>query len=276
LKGTFAPLPLCKSPSSRPLARGLKLKFNRYFSSLFVLIFILVSCASVDPGKRLDSARNNVSKEKYEAALDDYFWYHNNALKYDYAYAAVRQSYAISEWVALGELYPKALQKLINIRDEKTEKILTGHGSFNLFSDVSAINSNLKETEKTVQLFLEIIKFDSELANSCYIFAKEDLIKHKKFKICNNFLKDIDRELFLMKYFLDYNIKNYPSDSEDYLWFINNYIKEAENIILILLNNSRADEAVKFLTEASKNVKENKIISELEVLKKKYFANKAN
>ncbi len=236
-------------------------------------MFILVSCASVDPGKRLDSARNNVSKEHYEAALTDYLWFHNNALKYNYALAAVRRSCAISEWVELGRVYPKALQKLTSIRDEKARKILAGQGSADLFSDVSAINSYFKETEKTVQLFMEIIKSNSELANLCYIMAKDDLIKHKQFKTCNSFLKDIERELFLMKSFLNLNVKEKSSDDKHYKWTINNYIKEAENIVLILVNNGRLNEAEKFLYEAGTDIEENKIINDLKVLKEKYLAN---
>jgi len=76
-----------------------------------------------------------------------------------------------------------------------------------------------------------------------------------------------------MKSFLDLNIKGKSSDDEHYMWSINNYIKDAENIVLILVNNSRLNEAEKLLAEAGKDIEENKIINGLKVLKEKYLAN---
>ena len=54
---------------------------------------------------------------RYEIALKKHIWYHENALKLGIGQGGVRLSFALSNWPALGEVYPPALGKMRQIRD---------------------------------------------------------------------------------------------------------------------------------------------------------------
>lgn len=246
---------------------------------LFVIFFAFISCSKIenDPDKVMDRARKNFKKGNYEAALKDHIWYHDNALKYQPSLYGVRLSFALSDWVRLGKKYPPALAKLEEIRDIKTDKIISGDGSFNLFHDVESINSNLGESKKTVQLFKTILNKYSELADECYRVAKEALVEHKEFEICNRYIKKPLDNLSNLKELLDSDLKMYKgTDMEERMigWTTSHYIEESEQIVLILVKNNRKDEARLFLKEASRDIEIQKIIGGLQNIENKYLANK--
>jgi hypothetical protein len=49
-------------------------------------------------------------------------------------------SFAHSDWVELGKVYPKAFHTLRRIRDEKTSRLLAGQADRHLFHDIESIN----------------------------------------------------------------------------------------------------------------------------------------
>jgi hypothetical protein len=247
---------------------------------LFVIFFAFISCSKAenDPDKILDRARVNFKKGNYEDALKDHIWYHDNALKYKPSLYGVRLSFALSDWVRLGQKYPPALAKLKEIRDIKTDRIITGDGSLNLFHDVESINSHLEESQKTVQLFKAISNKYPELGIKCYRVAKDALIEYKKFKICSEYLRKPLDKLGNMKDLLASDLEMYKgSDMEERItdWTIKHYLEESEQIIIILTNNNRIDEAGHFLAEAKKDIDIQKIIRGLQDIENKYLANKA-
>lgn len=258
---------------------------------LFILfsLFLILSCneaendsykvseATNDPDKVFERARNHYQKGNYEAALKDHIWFHDNALKYEPALYGVRLS-ALFEWVELGEKYPPALSKLKEIRDTKTDRIISGDGSFSLFHDVESINSHLGESKKTVQLFKTILNKYPALANECYRVAKEALVEYEEFEICNRFINDPLNNLKNIKGFLASDIKMYKGTDreESHIdWTINHYLEEAEQVVLILVKNNRIGEAKSFLSEASKGHDIQKINKGLKDIENKYLANKA-
>ena len=248
--------------------------------SLLIFIFLLLSsCSKNDPDKVLQRARNNFEKGRYEQALQDQIWFHDNALKYKPSLYGVRLSYALADWIRLGEKYPAALEKLKEIRDNKTEQIKNGEGSFDLFHDVASIHEYLNESIKTVELYKNLIKIDFNLAKECYRLAKEALIDHGEFKICNRFVPNPLSSLRSMKEVLAVNIRIYKekdwAGQEHLEWAIDDYLIEAEQILLILTNNDRRDEAKRFIDEASKDMDIKKILYGLQNLNKKYLANRA-
>jgi hypothetical protein len=74
--------------------------------------------ANPDPHKILDEAQDDARAGRYADALAKHVWFHENALKYEPSLAGVRLSFALGYWVAFGNSYPPALQKLKSIRDE--------------------------------------------------------------------------------------------------------------------------------------------------------------
>lgn len=85
-------------------------------------MFFLVSEAT----RVLREARQLVKSGQHAAALEKYIWFHDHALDFDRMLVGVRLSYAIDEWVVLGEVYPPAREALERVRDAKTVSLAQG------------------------------------------------------------------------------------------------------------------------------------------------------
>src|SRR3954462_5851261 len=113
---------------------------------ILVTLLCMCSCQMKDDAQRaLDDAKRLTDQGDYEGALAKHVWFHDNALKVRPSYYGVRLSFALSDWIKLGKKYPKALEKLKSIRDEKTAKLLAGDSNRELFHDVESINQHLNE-----------------------------------------------------------------------------------------------------------------------------------
>ncbi len=253
-----------------------RMKKTSFF--IIVMIMFVSSCSNPgDPEKVLARARKYFQQGNYEKALQDYIWFHNNALKYKPSLYGVRLSFALLDWIELGKKYPKAHNALIDIRNRKTDLIKKGHGTLELFHDVKSINKYLYETKRTVDLYKEMTVCDFELAKRCYCLAKNDLIAHQEFEICNQFMK---APLFIvrdMRQMLDKNIEIYKTnqwaDEAHLEWSIQHYLKETEYTLIVLVKNKRFVEANQFLVDASKDIDIARIKTGLSDLKDKYMTN---
>jgi hypothetical protein len=110
--------------------------------------------------KRVETSRKRVrayiAEQRYEDALAEVVWFHENALRFDESYYGVRLSFALRDWMQLGKDYPPALEKLRAIRDEKEGELRAGERKRDTFHDVEAINRHLNEVGRTATLFKEL------------------------------------------------------------------------------------------------------------------------
>lgn len=143
----------------------------------------------------LREARQLANSQQYAAALRKYIWFHDHALEYDQHMAGVRLSYAISEWVELGEVYPPARKALEGVREAKTEALLQGIHDANLFHDVASINDAFGQSERTATLFNSIASSNREAAVECFRIALDSLIHTKDFVLARSFLVDPRKEI---------------------------------------------------------------------------------
>ncbi|MBC2717008.1 MAG: hypothetical protein HF978_17020 [Desulfobacteraceae bacterium] len=247
------------------------------FFIIVVIIFVLSCTNPGDPEKVLARARKYHRQGNYEKALQDHIWFHNNALKYKPSLYGIRLSFALLDWIELGKKYPKAHNELINIRMQKTELIKNKRGSLELFHDVKSINKYLNESRRTVALYRNMIDCDFELAKKCYRLAKDDLIAHQEFELCNRLM---DVPMFIirdMRKILDQNISIYKTnqwaDEAHLEWTIKYYLEEAEYTLIVLVKNNRFVEAKRFLAEASEDIDIVRIKTGLADLKNKYIEN---
>lgn len=255
--------------------------------NLFLIIILLVLCgilfaiSNVDPGdpeKVLARARHHRLSGQYEKALKDHLWFHDHALTHKPALYGVRLSFALQEWIALGEKYPKARQALIEIRDRKTDRMKKGNGSPELFQDIQSMNRYLYEPQKTVDLIKDLAVSDFEMAKRCYDFAKNDLIAAGDFELCNRLM---EVPMFIvrdMRTLLRRNIDIYKTtdwaDETHLDWTIRHFLEESESVLIILTKNHRFVEAERFLTEAGKEMDIARIQAGLSDLRKKYLINR--
>lgn len=126
-----------------------------------------------DPRKALDFARSYKKEEKYEEALEMYEWFHSSAVPIKPSLYGVRLSFALGYWMQLAAVYPKAKQRLIEIRDEGVLKIKSGNWRFDDFHEVLNISNKLKDSETPIETFKLICakETDKEKVNKCFYFA---------------------------------------------------------------------------------------------------------
>jgi hypothetical protein len=156
---------------------------------------IICSVSEIAPTEVLRQARQLVKSQQYAEALQKYTWFHDHALDTDRSLVGVRLSYAISEWVELGEIYPPARRALESVRDAKAESLMQGTNDGSFFHDVASINRALGQVEQTRDLFKAMAGADRGVAEKCFRFALESLVHTKEFGLARIFLPDPRKEI---------------------------------------------------------------------------------
>ena len=116
---------------------------------------IICSVSATDPKEVLREARQLVKLQQYAEALEKYLWFHDHALDAARSLAGVRLSYAIAEWVDLGEVYPPARRALESVRDAKAESLRQGTYDASLFHDVASINQQSTSVHRNTTCALD-------------------------------------------------------------------------------------------------------------------------
>ncbi|MEI9961731.1 MAG: protein kinase [Limisphaerales bacterium] len=135
------------------------------------------------------SAKNLAEQGNYEEALQRYLWYFDHSRTND-SQEGVRLSFALSDWIELGRLYPKARQALIEIRDNDVHEFSEGRGDFKLFMEVNSISHYLGDDDAAYSLFKQIEQRDQPLAQQCFRIAEDLLLKHGDYQKCLDYIGD--------------------------------------------------------------------------------------
>ena len=250
------------------------LKISLVLAAACMVLFLGCERAP-DPEKVLARARKYYRQGQYEKALQDHIWFHENALTHKPSLYGVRLSFALIDWIELGRKYPKAHNALIDLRNRKADLLRNRQGTPELFHDVKSINKYLYESQKTVELYKEMTDCDFDLAKQCYDLAKDELIAHGEFTLCNRMMA---APLFIvrdMRKMLDQNIQIYRSsqwaDKAHLDWSISHYLQEAEQTVIVLAENDRLVEAKRFLAEADDKIDIARIRTGIADLENKYI-----
>ena len=200
--------------------------------------------SETDPKEVLREARQLVKSEQYAAALEKYIWFHDHALDANRALAGVRLSYAILEWVDLGEVYPPARRALESVRDAKTESLTQGTYHVSLFHDVASINRAFGQVERTRDLFKTIACADRSVAEKCFHIALESLVDTKEFALARSFMSDPKKqiELFAMPFKLgQQSTRSVSPEAQEA--FVKIYVKKVNGILQVFLGVGEEDVA---------------------------------
>jgi tetratricopeptide (TPR) repeat protein len=159
------------------------------------LSLVVCSCSAPDPPRdradeALQQAQDLADEGKYEEALQKHIWYHDHALEVNPDLHGVRLSFALSDWVELGEKYPRALDVLKNVRDQKSARLLAGEADRELFHDVESINDRLGASPATADLFKKIDAANPGFASSIYDLAEESLVEAGEYALAGKHLGD--------------------------------------------------------------------------------------
>ena len=223
---------------------------------IILLVLFLASCQpSKDQAqKALDDAKRFTQNGEYEKALERHVWFHNNALKIRPSYYGVRLSFALGYWVELGEKYPKALEKLKSIRDEKTSRLIAGEYNRELFHDVGSINDNLREIVKTVELFEYFHKKNPQFAESVFDIANDSLFINKQYSLARKYLGNPKERLDIAKQYYEKGFQRYTRNNDKELpkAYETIFVDEIIRLITILDKSGEQKIATEIQTEALK------------------------
>ncbi len=202
-----------------------------------------------DPGKVLNEGETLARSGHYEEALERYIWYHNHSLEYP-GQGGVRLSFALSDWIALGRKFPKAMRALIEIRDRDVNKLAAGQGDFGLFQEVAAINGHLNTADATAEAFKALAKRDPKLAAQCYPLAEDSLVQRGDYGLCLRFLPDSQARFEAIRSFRE-NLTGTRFANAQMKRFANDqFVNQTRNLIEILVATGHEPEAERIRSQA--------------------------
>jgi hypothetical protein len=226
-----------------------------------------------NPEKILDEARSDRNAGRYADALAKHLWFHENALKYQAGMGGVRLSFALSDWVELGNLYPPALLMLRTVRDEagkKVREVIGGHDSFQFFHDFASINEALEEQSKTTDLFVWLDANKSKSAKRVFSVAEPALIQSKQYRLCGKYI-DADRsfgEIVSNYHMLQSMAKSGKFGSEFREFTEEDFSNSTATLVALLALNDHKADAIRIAEKALKEHDDAEFKQTLEKAKK--------
>src|SRR6266567_2127889 len=148
-----------------------------------------------DPLQTLRDARDAARRGAHAEALEKYLWFHHHALEHRPSLTGVRLSYAISEWVELGNAYPPAREALELIQDNNLRLLKEGSCEHRRFHDFASINRYLGRSELTATMFAELAEHQPEFARACFRVALTALIQTRSFALARRFVTSPNEQL---------------------------------------------------------------------------------
>ncbi len=179
----------------------------------------------------------------------------------------VRLSFALMNWLELGEAYPPALEKMKQVRDE-TEKRIRDEDNvrirFEDFHDFVALNRTLREEHRTAELFQWVDERDEEDAQRVFDVARPALIKQGEFELCGKYIESeqemsrIDRN-----YILGLKMAEDRFGEQHRQYVEKKFLNDVTTLAALLVKNGRIDEATDVATKAQKLVKDPQLLEKL-------------
>lgn len=166
----------------------------------------------------LDQIQKLVDQKDYPAALEAHIWFHENILDHDPSNVGVRSSFALSDWVKLGSLYPPAIVALEEIRDREEQKCRNKNFSDEeSFRDAVSINRSLDQSGRSISLFEELGQSKSDLAKRYWPIITRCVINEERYDLLAQYGFDFEKELAHLERCLNQK-KSLQAGSVDFQW----------------------------------------------------------
>jgi hypothetical protein len=229
-----------------------------------IVVILVSSLQGEDMQKYLQETVRIAKEGNYEEALERHVWFHDHALEHQPSMMGVRLSFALSYWTDLGNKYPPALEKLKEIRDAKEGLIKQGKGSFELFHDVTSINRELGEEERSLDLFKIVEGTDSEQTDRLWIVIKDTAFKYKDYELVNRYIGDIEQEYrsTYSDYLRDFGMFK---DTDHIKWVKDRFRAEAGQLIELSKINGDEETASRIKDRVSKVLQSKDVLGETDV-----------
>ena len=229
------------------------MKLSIRLVALLVLPLVCCSRGKDKADEALEQAQQFAAQGKFEEALQKHIWYHDHALEINQAHYGVRLSFALSYWVELGKKYPRALEALKGIRDEKISRLVGGENNRALFHDIVVINEHLGESHATVETFKKIDSARPEFASSVADLADQSLFEAKEYALERKYFGDPFGKFETAKRMLDDGrecAKTSRMPDLNRQVYENHFTKEIVRLIVVLDRTGDASAARQIQTKA--------------------------
>lgn len=212
-----------------------------------------------NPRDALDDARAAFREKKYETALERYEHFFDHALDDDaHSLYGVRLSYCLSEWAKLGNVYTLATRRL----EEKASEslvLLARTREPERFHDFIAICRYLDRNSDPIRHFLHIHSSDRDLAHSVVRFIWDALVQDRQWSVCDAYLEEpkenykvslrkFDEAMQVCQSEPTFGGKEFEEQIEGW------YVRDVSNILLVLKNTGRNDEAAAVASSAESDM----------------------
>ncbi|MEL6951023.1 MAG: hypothetical protein AAGM16_13015 [Pseudomonadota bacterium] len=180
----------------------------------------------------------------FDEALKRHLWFYE-ASRTTPGMGGVRLSYALDSWLTLAQLYQPAMDALVETKDRNKHALIDGHGAFDEFHDVYAINHYLENESETYDVFASLHENYPDTSRRCYTVVQELLIERGEYDLCasyiDNPLKQDEKIERLHRVNLNYAAKRVgPSDREFDEWTRESYVSQVTQLIEILSRSSNS------------------------------------
>jgi hypothetical protein len=226
-----------------------------FFWTLLIGIILIAGCSqhsavskwvppqNPNPSKILEEAEADNRDGNYANALAKHVWFYQNALKYNEGLYGVRLSFALSDWVELGKVYPPALEKLKAFRDEAESNVRKQTSIRDNFHDFESINKELSEESKTIALFVWLDSNQPNSAKQVFDLAEPALVISNEYRLCGKYIDaDASFKTALESYRTTSKIAQEKLGKRVQDFADNSFKNETTTLIaLLVVNNQKAE-----------------------------------
>lgn len=210
-----------------------------------------------DPDTIYDEAQEDAKAHRYKLALEKYVWFHHNALNYNRSFYGVRLSYALSHWIDLAAVYPPALIKLKEVRNQAVYNVKNGINPYAFFHDLKSINEKLGEKERTLNLFKWLDSNQPDIARKVYRLAQPALLNANEYNLGGKYLDPRIEYKHLVKYFRLQKALEKEKNDPHFIGFADKrFTYGTATLVALLVHNNRRNEA-ELIVEQGKQEWEN-------------------
>ncbi len=156
----------------------------------------------------LSTTRQLTRAGEYAEALERHIWFHENVLDHQPSMYGVRLSFALSNWNALADKYPPAMEALLELRDN-TEAAVRESGDFEMFHDLYALNRQLDNVQNTIEVFEYLDQEHPARARRVWRIARDTVIDTERYDLAQKYIGDPVRAFARVKSLYDQNVSMY-------------------------------------------------------------------
>ena len=199
--------------------------------------------ANPDPQAIVKEAQQDAMARRYDDSLAKHEWLFRNASDINRADYDARVPFVLRSWKELGDDYPPAKTKLIEIRDEAGKKVTNDDNAIESFDVFASINSVLGEDQKTVALFKTLDKNNSQAAAEVFEAARPALIKARELQLSSTYVDPKDYPRLVEKYHQMLTVAADPKAGEHHTEFAQKSFSNSVTtlVALLMLSDRKAD-----------------------------------